>query len=150
VPEANLQILSASGFAAGEISSALRTVLTLREAAMQSDPSQLKQMLPALHDLFRDDGRSAHGDPSILSALGERIFPGMGGAQGSWFDQYMSRIRTAQKRSIGTVRQEDHPELMLFSGTSPAPVDESSASLGTWIIAVIVGIAVLLIIVSRC
>ena len=51
---------------------------------------------------------------------------------------------------IGTVRPEDHPELMLFSGTAPTPVDENSADFGSWMIAVIVGIAVVLIIVSRC
>jgi hypothetical protein len=150
VPEANLHTLSASGFAAGEISSALRTVPSLREGLMQSDPSQLKQTLSALHDMFRDDGRSTHADPSILSALGERMVLGLGGSQGSWFDQYMSRIRAAQKRSIGTVRPEDHPELMLFSGTQSAPVDENSANFGLWMIAAVVGVAVLLIIMSRC
>ena len=150
VPEANLQTLSQSGFAAGEISSALRTVPNLREALMQSDPSQLKRMLPTLHEMFRDDGRSAHGEPSILSALGERMVPGMGGAQGPWFDQYMCRIRTAQRRSIGAVSQEDLPELMLWTATQSVPVDERPASLSSWVIVAIVGLAVLLMIVSRC
>jgi hypothetical protein len=122
----------------------------LREGLMQSDPSQLKQTLSTLHDMFRDDGRSTHADPSILSALGERMVPGMGGAQGSWFDQCMSRIRAAQKRTIGTARPEEHPELMLFSGTQSAPVDENSANFGSWMIAAIICVAVRLIIVSRC
>jgi hypothetical protein len=150
VPEVNLQALSASGFAAGEISSALRTVPSLREELVQSDPSQLKQTLSTLHDMFRDDGRSTHADPSILSALGERMVSGLGGAQGSWFEQYMCRIRAAQKRSIAMVRPEDHPELMLFSGTQSAPVDENSANFGLWMIAVIIAVAMLLIIMSRC
>jgi hypothetical protein len=147
VPEANLRMLSAAGFAASEISSALRTVPVLQNALTQNDAAQLKQMLPTLHEMFRDDGRSAHGDPPVLSALGERM---LGGAQATWFDQYTGRIRAAQKRSIGPVRQEDLPELMLYSGAPPAPIDETSASLGFWMIAIIVGIAILLILVPHC
>jgi hypothetical protein len=148
-PEANLQTLSASGFAAGEISSALRTVPSLREGLMQGDPAVLKQTIPTLHDMFRENGRSAHGDPTILVALGERMAPGVSGTQG-WFERYMERIRAAQKRTVGAFHPEDHPELMLFSGPAQVSVDENSASFGAWIIAVIVAVAMLLIIASRC
>jgi hypothetical protein len=149
-PEANLQTLSASGFAAGEISSALRTVPSLREGLAQGDPAALKQTLSSLHDTFREDGRSMHGDPSVLAALGERMVPGLSGAQETWFERYMNRIRAAQKRTVGEFRPEDHPELMLFSGPAQVEPEESDAIFGAWIIAFIIAAAALLIIASRC
>lgn len=150
LPDENLRTLSSAGFAAGEIAFALRTIPNLREGMMQSDPAQLKQMLPTLHELFRENGRSTHCDPAALAALGERMVPGMGGAQGAWFAQYTNWIRTAQKRSIGAFRPEDHPELMLFYTPQPELVEENSVSIGPWIMAVIIAIAVLLVILSRC
>lgn len=151
LPDASLRTLSSAGFAAGEIAFALRTVPNFREAMMQSDSAQWRQMAATLHQLFRENGRSTHSDPSMLAALGTRVTSGLDGVQGSWFVQYENRIRAAQKRSIGDLRPEDHPELMLFYAPQPDNADEnSSAGIGPWLMAVIVAVAVLLIFLSRC
>jgi hypothetical protein len=150
IPEASLRAMTAAGFAAGEIASALRGDASLREAMMQSDLAQLRQMLPSLHEMFRDHGRSTHGDPAVLAALGVRALPESSGAQSAWFDPYMSRIRAAQKRSIGELRPEDHPELMLVSAPAHEPVEGDSRSFGAWVIAAMLALAALLLILSRC
>lgn len=147
-PEASLQALSTAGFAASEIVYALRTVPGLREELMQGDMAQLRQVASSLHAMFRDNGRSIHDDPAMLAALGERVIPGLGGTHCSYFEQYLNRIGVAQMRSLGEVRPEDHPELMLAQPQMPG--GESSESYGAWIIALVVGTAVLLVIVSRC
>ncbi len=150
VADAGLRTMSASGFSAVEIAMAMRTVPALQNALAQGDPAQLRQMLPTVHEMFRDDGRATHSDPALLAALGERFVPGLGGGQGAWVEQYGNRIRAAEKRSIGEVRLQDHPELILFPGSTPPPVDESSATFGAWVMAVVVGVALLLMILSRC
>ncbi len=150
IPEATLRMMTTAGFAAGEIASALRNDPGLREAMMQSDLAQLRQMLPSLHEMFHDHGRSTHADPAMLAALGARALPETGAAQGAWFDPYMSRLRAAQKRSIGELRPEDHPELMLVSAPTPEPVEEDSRSFGAWVIAAMLLLAALLFILSRC
>jgi hypothetical protein len=150
IPEASLRTLTAAGFAAGEIASALRNDASLREAMMQSDSTQLRQMLPSLHEMFRDLGRSTHADAAMLAALGVRALPETGAAQGAWFEPYMSRIRAAQKRSIGELRPEDHPELMLVSAPTHEPVEENSRSFGAWVIAAMLALAALLFLLSRC
>jgi len=149
VPEASLRTMTAAGFAAGEIASALRSAPDLRDAMMQADSPQLRQMLPSLHEMFRDLGRSTHGDPAMLAALGARALP-ESGAQSAWFEPYLSRIRAAQKRSIGELRPEDHPERMLVSAPTPEPVEENSSSFGAWVIAAMLALAALLFILSRC
>ncbi|MGC2208734.1 MAG: hypothetical protein WA532_01375 [Candidatus Korobacteraceae bacterium] len=150
IPETSLRMMTAAGFAAGEIASALRSDATLREAMMQSDLAQLRQMLPSLHEMFHDHGRSTHADPAMLAALGARALPETGAAQGAWFEPYMSRIRAAQKRAIGELRPEDHPELMLVSAPIPEPVEEDSRSFGAWVIAAMLLLTALLFILSRC
>jgi hypothetical protein len=149
IPEASLRIMTAAGFAAGEIASALRTAPDLRDAMMQADSSPLRQMLPSLHEMFRDLGRSTHADPAMLAALGARALP-ESGAQYAWFEPYRSRIRAAQRRSIGELRPEDHPELMLVSAPAQEPVEENSTSFGAWVITAMLALAALLFILSRC
>lgn len=84
IPEANLRVMTAAGFAAGEIASALRTSPELREAIMQADSAELRQMLPTLHEMFRDHGRNTHADPAMLAALGVRTLPETAAAQAPW------------------------------------------------------------------
>jgi hypothetical protein len=155
VPEASLRTMTAAGFAAGEIASALRSAPELREAMTQADSAQLRQILPSLHEMFRDNGRSTHGDPAMLAALGTaalgvRTAAEAGGVQGEWFETYMGRIRGAQKRAIGELRPEDHPELMLVSAPAQEPPEEDSRSFGAWVIAATMVLAALLFILSRC
>lgn len=149
IPEASLRMMTAAGFAAGEIASALRSAPDLRDAMMQADSSQLRQMLPSLHEMFRDHGRSTHADSAMLAALGARALP-ESGAQSAWFEPYMSRIRSAQRRSIGELRPEDHPELMLVSAPTQEPAEDDSTGFGAWVIAAMLALAALLFILSRC
>ncbi len=152
IPEASLRLMTAAGFAAGEIASALRSDPSLREAMMQSDfdLAQLRQMLPSLHEMLRDHGRATHADPAMLAALGARALPETAAAQSAWFDPYMSRIRAAQKRSIGELRPEDHPELMLVSAPTPESAEQDSRSFGAWVIAAMMALAAMLFLLSRC
>ena len=149
IPEASLRMMTAAGFAAGEIASALRGDPSLREAMMQPDLAQLRQMLPSLHEMFHGHGRSTHADPAMLAALGARALPESGAAQGAWFEPYMSRIRAAQKRSIGALCPEDHPELMFVTAPTTEPVQEDSRSFGAWVVAAMLVLAALLFILSR-
>jgi hypothetical protein len=143
VPQASLHALSGLGFAAGEIAVAIRNLPNLRDELMLGNPAMAKQMASTLHDFFRDAGRSTHDDPSATAALGAA-----GGAPGTWFEQYMHRIRAAQRRTIGEVRPEDHPETMLIP--PPASAIDFPASFGSWMFAAIVAAAVLLLILARC
>ena len=112
---------------------------------------QLSHILTTLHETFRDNGRSTHADPTILAAFGERSAVSLGGRQGSYLENYARRIRAAaQGARFSEVRIEDHPERMLFSNTVPTLDDENSGSVGGWMIAWIAGLAMLLIILSRC
>ena len=153
IPEASLRTMTAAGFAVGEIASALRSAPELREAMTQADSTQLRQMLPSLHEIFRDNGRSTHTDPAMLAALGSGVLgatlAATGGVDGGWFETYASRVRTAQKRAIGELRPEDHPELMLVSAPAQGPPEEDSRSFGAWVIAAMLAVATLFLL-SRC
>ena len=114
VTDATLCKLSASGFAAGEIASALREDSTFRATVMQGEAVPLRQSL-TLHETFRDNGRSTHTDPTILAPLGERLAVSLGGGQSSYLENYMGRIRAAPRGArLCEVRLDDHPERMLF------------------------------------
>ncbi len=147
VPEERLRLLSEAGFSAGEIATALRGVPNLRDTLLAGDPENLKQLTATLHDFFRESGRSIHNDASLIVLRAERAVPGHGGAPASWFEQYANRIRAAQRLTLQRAAQSDFAIAALVEAS---PAQEARGHMSDWVIGILLAVAVLLIILSRC
>lgn len=150
IPERNLQAMTASGLAAGEILAAVRDNADLRNGRAQLEFAQLRQIIDTLHESLRNDGRTAHADVAMLAALGARLVPASNVVPGAWFDSYAQRLDRAEQRRLSEVHPEEHAERLLVM--VPVEPDEApnGASLGVWLLAAIVGAAALLVIVAHC
>ncbi len=147
VPEERLRLLSEAGFSAGEIASALRSVPNLRDTLVAGDPENLKQLAATMHDFFRESGRSIHNDASLILLQAERPVPGLSGAPASWFEQYTNRIRAAQRLTLQHAAQSDFAIAALVEAS---PAQEAHGRMSDWVIGILLAVAVLVFILSRC
>ena len=147
VPEERLRLLSEAGFSVGEIATALRSVPNLRDTLVAGDPENAQQLAATLHDFFRESGRSIHNDASLKVLQAERATSGLSGAPASWFEQYTNRIRAAQRLTLQHAAQSD---FALAALVDASPAQGARGHLSDWVIGILLAVAVLVFILSRC
>jgi hypothetical protein len=158
VPDDRLRFLSQQGFAVGEIALAMRIVPGLREELARGDFSNPQRLLQAMHESLRDNGRATHQNPALLMA--ERQPAALNSPNAAWTEQYLRMIRGLQRRFTRSATTDEalpcasHPNdedevHMIVPVDSPA-VEEASAHFGSWLMAVIVAVAILVLLAQRC
>jgi hypothetical protein len=145
VAENLLRFLSVSGFGAVELASALRNKPHLRDDLRDGAAADTKKLLSELHEYLRNNGRPTHSDASQMD---ENPTLEWSGAPGSWFDQYLNRIRGAEEQHLRATRWEDATEIVLPL-LSATPTRTSGGRMSDWIIGGLLVIAIVVIAASH-